>query len=153
MSEQTKVDIVERLHIYTHAERANLQRSLNEGIAEITRLRAERPGWDEAIESAAKVGQAMEELIALAETTFPSSDLLDARIALDEWRALHPSVADPATPSPTGTELALDEAKRHITTLTRFWMDNSGWHEAAEAARAFVEGIPADPDAPKQEQT
>lgn len=47
------------------------------------------------------------------------------------------------TPSPTGTELALAEAKRHIAILIRFWMDNPAWTKAAEDARAFIAGVPA----------
>ncbi len=146
MSEQTKLepDIVERLEFAasevdagqgetdTPLGDADLYR---EAKTEITRLRAERPGWADLgallhnvmpakaanrmtmaaefeqmavdlraalgvrlgwakmIEATTKMADATEELIALAETTFPSSDLLDARIALDEWRALQPSVA------------------------------------------------------------
>ena len=48
----------------------------------------------------------------------------------------------PRTPSPTGTELALDEAKRHIVALTAFWMDNPEWTKAANEARAFISGVP-----------
>lgn len=49
----------------------------------------------------------------------------------------------PLTPSPTGTELALEAAKRHIATLTTFWMDNPEWEKAANDARAFISGVPA----------
>lgn len=57
MSEQTKADIVERLRKWLPC--CDPTREDHElfvaAIDEITRLRAERPGWAEAIEAAAKV--------------------------------------------------------------------------------------------------
>jgi hypothetical protein len=45
-------------------------------------------------------------------------------------------------PKRTATELALEEAKRHIDKLTRYSMVNVGWYRDAEAARAFISGVP-----------
>ncbi len=56
------------------------------------------------------------------------------------WNATECST--PPTPSPTGTELALDEAKRHITILTSYWMESPGWTDAANDARTFISGVP-----------
>lgn len=52
------------------------------------------------------------------------------------------SFGRPPTPQPTGTEVALAEAKRHIGILTRFYIDNPAWVRAAEDARAFISGTP-----------
>jgi hypothetical protein len=48
----------------------------------------------------------------------------------------------PPTPSPSGTEQALETAKQHIAKLITFWMENPGWEKAANDARAFLAGIP-----------
>ena len=66
------------------------------------------------------------------------------RMAMGELRAkmLKACGLQQPTPSPTGTELALDEAKRHIAILTAFWMDNAAWTKAANDARAFISGVP-----------
>lgn len=47
-----------------------------------------------------------------------------------------------STPSPTGTELALAEARRHIDVLCRFVMDNERWVRVSNEAFAFIGGKP-----------
>ncbi len=49
-------------------------------------------------------------------------------------------------PAPTGTELALDTAKMHLAKLSAYFMENPNWRRDAEAARAFLAGIPTPPD-------
>lgn len=50
------------------------------------------------------------------------------------------------TPSPSGTEIALEEAKQHIAKLTAFFMENPDWAQAAVDARAFISNVPREPD-------
>lgn len=64
-----------------------------------------------------------------------------------EWYAARALLAVPSpsvpTPSPTGTELALAEAKRHIGKLAAYFMDNAAWVRDSDAARNFIGGVPS----------
>lgn len=59
--------------------------------------------------------------------------------AIAAWNTRAPLLS---AKSITAAEVALDEAKQHILTLTSFWMDNAEWTTATERARAFISDAP-----------
>lgn len=59
----------------------------------------------------------------------------------DLLRAQIPTATDPERLEREAVRVDLQEACRHIDTLTRFYMDNILWTRAAEQARAFANRV------------
>lgn len=87
----------------------------------------------------AKMWEALEKADALMDRATPK-DAWDVLCKVGD--IVGDALAEPPTPSPTGTELALAEAKRHIDVLCRFVMDNERWVRVSNEAFAFIGGKP-----------
>lgn len=94
-------DIVERLMFLNKpALLPSLQRGLTDALAEITRLRAERPGWAEAIEAGRiairdKWGDGCTRLCVREKNASPAWVCSCENIAKLVVSALHPPLPDP----------------------------------------------------------